>query len=211
MLRGRRPLRRRPIRSAVLPSCRRFLVDPPATPSPRRPPAALLPLPATSTAPPPFPISLPPAFSVAVLAAASSGVTVVAAALRVAAATAFARATVARTVLLFCRRAATSPPTRSPPPRLDALPSPCFSCLPPRPHRHRSPSYFLLGANHGQQRGGGSRSTTRRLGRLGRAAPSRTGRAPYPARRKSHSDEKRGSTGDSLRHQLHSSSPTTGA
>ena len=34
---------------------------------------------------------------------------------------------------------------------------------------------------------------------------------PYPARRKSHSDEKRGSTGDSLSHQLHSSSPSTGA
>ena len=40
----------------------------------------------------------------------------------------------------------------------------------------------------------------------GRAAPSRTGRAPYPARRKSHSDEKRGSTDDGPIHQLHSSS-----
>ena len=38
---------------------------------------------------------------------------------------------------------------------------------------------------------------TRRLGRLGRAAPSRTGRAPYPARRRSHSDVKRGGTDDS--------------
>ena len=44
------------------------------------------------------------------------------------------------------------------------------------------------GADHGRLRVEGSRTTTRRLGRLGRAAPSRTGRAPYPARRRSHSD-----------------------
>ena len=44
------------------------------------------------------------------------------------------------------------------------------------------------GANYGQLHVEGSRTTTRRLGRLGRAAPSRTGRAPYPARRRSHSD-----------------------
>ena len=44
------------------------------------------------------------------------------------------------------------------------------------------------GANYGQLHVEGSRSTTRRLGRLGRAAPSRTGRAPFPARRRSHSD-----------------------
>ena len=62
------------------------------------------------------------------------------------------------------------------------------------------------GANYGQLHAGGSTTTTRRLGRLGRAAPSRTGRAPYPARRKSHSDEKRGSTDGGPIHQLHSSS-----
>ena len=44
------------------------------------------------------------------------------------------------------------------------------------------------GANYGQLHAGGSTTTTRRLGRLGRAAPSRTGRAPFPARRRSHSD-----------------------
>ena len=44
------------------------------------------------------------------------------------------------------------------------------------------------GANYGQLHVEGSRTTTRRLGRLGRAAPSRTGRVPYPARRRSHSD-----------------------
>ena len=62
------------------------------------------------------------------------------------------------------------------------------------------------GASHGRLHAGGSTTTTRRLGRLGRAAPSRTGRAPYPARRKSHSDEKRGSTDGGPIHQLHSSS-----
>ena len=36
----------------------------------------------------------------------------------------------------------------------------------------------------------------------GRAAPSRTGRAPYPARRRSHSDAKRGGTVGSPIHQL---------
>ena len=62
------------------------------------------------------------------------------------------------------------------------------------------------GANYGQLHVEGSRSTTRRLGRLGRAAPSRTGRAPYPARRRSHSVEKGGGTVDSPIHQLLSSS-----
>ena len=47
---------------------------------------------------------------------------------------------------------------------------------------------WQAGANYGQLHVEGSRTTTRRLGRLGRAAPSRTGRAPFPARRRSHSD-----------------------
>ena len=62
------------------------------------------------------------------------------------------------------------------------------------------------GTSHGRLHAGGSTTTSRRLGRLGRAAPSRTGRAPYPARRRSHSDEKRGGTVDSPIHQRHSSS-----
>merc|ERR1711965_143768 len=62
------------------------------------------------------------------------------------------------------------------------------------------------GANYGRLHAGGSTTTTRRLGRSGRAAPSRTGRAPYPARRRSHSDAKRGSTVGSPIYQLHSSS-----
>ena len=62
------------------------------------------------------------------------------------------------------------------------------------------------GADHGRLRVEGSRTTTRRLGRLGRAAPSRTGRAPYPARCRSHSGGKGGGTVDSPIHQLLSSS-----